>query len=254
MDMKIGLSSEHDKEISKRLELLAQSRPFEEVAQTFTAYVRRQTLTRFLAYYEMFKRIESVPGWIVECGIYRGFSFFALGKFLEIFCMGDKTRKCLGFDGFRGFTPLHAADGPADKAVTRHEGGINPEAFRDEFFELLKLANEDCFAPWSERMIVVEGDARQTIPEYINKNPGLRISMLHIDIDIYEPVKTAIENLYPLVVPGGLVVLDEFAHKDWPGESKALEDAFMQQGWKLPQLKTLSWVGTPTTYFVKEEW
>ena len=219
MDMKVGVSSENDKEITKKYSELAGIRPFDEVAQVFPGYVRRQLISRFLAYYELFKRVQDKPGWIAECGIYRGFSFFTLGKLLEIFCMGDKTRKVIGFDNFRGFTPLHSKDGLEDKDCTRHESGTNPAAFRDEFFELLALANQDCFAPWAERMLVIEGDARSTIPEYCEKNPGLRLSMLHIDIDIYEPVRVALENLYPKLIPGGVVVLDEFAHKDWPGES-----------------------------------
>lgn len=55
MDMKLGMSSKHDNQISKQISNLAKKRPFEEIAQTFPAYVRRQLLTRFLDYYELFK-------------------------------------------------------------------------------------------------------------------------------------------------------------------------------------------------------
>lgn len=251
MDMAVGQSSEEDRRITARLAGLAGGRDFTELLQTFPAYIRRINLTRFLAYYELFRMIKDKPGWIVECGIYRGFSFFSLGKFLEIFCMGDKTRKLLGFDNFQGFTALHEKDGAPDPKVTRTEGGTNPQAFREEFQKLLELNNADCFAPWAERMLVVEGDARETIPAYCAENPGLRISMLHIDIDIYEPVKVAISHLYPKVIPGGLVVLDEYAHKDWPGESTAVEEYFKESGIPPPELRSLPWVGTPTTYFFK---
>lgn len=254
MDMMLGTTSKHDKLISEQLALLAENRPFEEVAQTFPAYVRRQVITRFLAYYELFKLVEHTPGWLVECGIYRGFSFFALGKFLEIFCMGDKTRKVLGFDNFKGFEGLSPQDGPPDPHVTRVQGGANPSAFRDDFFKLLELCNEDAFAPWSKRFEVVEGDVTRTIPEYCELNPGLRISLLHLDIDVYRPVYVALEHLYPKVVPGGVVVLDEYAHHDWPGESQAIQDVFEANGFKLPNLKTFNFVGTPTTYFIKEDW
>ena len=137
--MMLGSKSEYDKAISERLAKLAQKMPFEEVAQTFPAYVRRQVITRFLAYYELFKLIENTPGWIVECGVYRGFSFFALGKFLEIFCMGDKTRKILGFDNFSGFNDLSPQDGPPNPEVTRVKGGADPSSFRNDFFELLEF-------------------------------------------------------------------------------------------------------------------
>lgn len=253
MDMKLGSTSAHDIELTNKIMSIAEKRPLEEIFQAFPAYTRRQLLTRFLAYYELFKLIQTKPGWVVECGIYRGFSFFALGKFLEIFCMGDKTRKLLGFDSFSGFSALHKEDGPADPCVTRIIGGTNPADFRDEFFELLKLNNLDCFASWAERFQVVEGDVLETIPEYVRKFPGLRISLLHIDIDLYEPVSVALEHLYPLVVPGGIVVMDEYAHRDWPGESAALKHYFKKNDLPAPDLRTLGWHGTPTTYFFKED-
>lgn len=252
MDMKLGASYSKDLEISKKVESLAEKRSFEELRQNFPAYTSRILITRFLAYYELFKLIQTKPGWIVECGIYRGFSFFSLGKFLEIFCMGDKTRKILGFDSFEGFSELTPEDGGEDSSVTRMKGGTNPSEYLDDFMQLLALNNLDAFAPWAERMHVVKGDARQTIPDYVKEHPGLRISLLHIDIDIYEPVSVALENLYPLVVPGGVIVLDEYAHQDWPGESSALENYFKKHGLPTPNLQTFGWCGTPTTYFVKE--
>jgi hypothetical protein len=252
MDMKLGSTYQHDKDIIKGIEALADNRTFMEIQQNFPAYVSRILLTRFLAYYELFKIIQSKPGWIVECGVYRGFSFFSLGKFLEIFCMGDKTRKILGFESFEGFSELSTEDGEENTAVTRMKGGTNPSDFEDDFFKLLKLNNLDAFAPWVERMQIVKGDARQTIPKYVKENPGLRISLLHIDIDIYEPVSVALDNLYPLVIPGGVVVLDEYAHQNWPGESAAFEHYFRKNNLPVPELKTFGWCGTPTTYFIKE--
>ena len=78
--------------------------------------------------------------------------------------------------------------------------------------------------------------------------------MLNLDIDLYKPTFVALEQLYPKVIPGGVVVLDEYAHKDWPGESKALDDYFNNLNTKVPDLKTFTWCGTPTTYFIKENW
>ena len=71
MDMKLGSTYQHDKEIIKSIEKLANNRTFIEIQQNFPAYVSRILLTRFLAYYELYKMIQSKPGWIVECGIYR---------------------------------------------------------------------------------------------------------------------------------------------------------------------------------------
>lgn len=242
-----------DTVILDRLEKVVQkgNRPFREIIEAFPSYVRRYNLTRLLAHYELFRMIQDKPGFIVECGVYRGASFFAFGKFLEIFCMGDKGRKCIGFDNFRGFTSLAPQDGPAAINASKQDGGWSAEEFRDEFFELLKIANDDAFAPWADRMQIVEGDVLKTIPEYVMQHPGLRISLLHLDIDLYRPTKAALENFYPRVVPGGIVVLDEYALKDWNGESQALEEYFSALHLPVPNLKTFAWVGNPNCYFVK---
>lgn len=242
---------QEDKSIIEKLEALANKRTFAEVMCAFPAYINRYNLTRFLAYYELFKLIQDKPGWIVECGVYRGFSLFALSKFMEIFCMGNKSRRVLGFDNLAGFTGLFPEDGEENKTVSKITGGISPGEYRDEVLELLEICNQDAFAPWAKRVELVEGNAEDTIPQYISDYPGLRISMLHLDIDLYNPTKIALEHLYPHVIPGGLVVLDEYAHRDWAGESKALEDYFASLEEPIPELKTLSWCSTPTTYFIK---
>lgn len=242
----------HDKDILARIDAVVEkgNRPFREIMDAFPAYIRRYNLTRFLAHYELFRMIKDIPGSIVECGVYRGASLFAFGKFLEIFCMGDKARKAYGFDNFRGFTDLDPKDGPIDTGASREAGGWNPEDFRDEFMELLDIFHKDAFAPWADRIIMIEGDVLETIPTFVEKHPGLRISLLHLDIDLYKPTLTALENFYPRVVNGGLVVLDEYALINWGGESTAVEEYF---GGKIPKLHTFSWVGNPNCYFIKGE-
>jgi len=239
-----------DQEIIERLErVIAKSkRPFREIMEAFPVYVRRYNLTRFLAHYELFRMIQDTPGFIVECGVYRGASLLAFGKFLEIFCMGDKGRKVIGFDNFKGFTHFSIEDGPSEDVASKQIGGWSAKDFRDEFYELVDIFHSDTFAPWAKRVLMVEGDIEKTIPEYVKKNPGLRISLLHLDVDLYKPTMTALKHLYPLVVPGGLVVLDEYALLHWGGESKALEKFF---GNKMPKLHTFSWVGNPNCYFIK---
>jgi hypothetical protein len=240
-----------DKETIEKLEALAGKRSFAEVMSAFPAYINRYNMTRFLAYYELFKIIQHKPGWIVECGVYRGFSLLSLAKFMEIFCMGNKTRKVLGFDNFAGFTELTKEDGEENKKVSKTKGGINPGAYRDEVLELIDISNMDAFAPWAKRCEVVEGNVEKTIPQYASEHPGLRIAMLNLDIDLYNPTKIALEQFYPRVVSGGVVVLDEYAHRDWAGESKALEDYFTSLGEPVPELKSFGWASTPTTYFIK---
>ena len=57
-----------------------------------------------------------------------------------------------------------------------------------------------------------------------------------------------LENLYPLVSTGGLVVFDEYALRSY-GESNAVDEFF--KGQKV-RLRSLPWANTPSAYVVKE--
>ena len=103
--------------------------------------------------------------------------------------------------------------------------------------------------PRFKRVELVKGDACETIPEYVKQNPGLRISLLHLDLDLYEPTLAALEHLYPLVVSGGVVLLDEYAMDGFPGESKAFDEYF---GDNRPVLEKFSYISTPGGYFIKK--
>ena len=105
------------------------------------------------------------------------------------------------------------------------------------------------FVPHAKRIEVIEGDINETVPSYVEKNPGLRISLLHLDVDLYKPNLAALEHFYPRVVPGGLVVLDEYGMTEWGGESKAFEDYF---GEKQSKIQKFNWTSTPGGFFIKE--
>ena len=71
--------------------------------ENFPKYVRRQNITRFLALYEIFKRVVPVKGSIVECGVNRGFGVMSWAKFSAILEPANLTRRVYGFDTFAGF-------------------------------------------------------------------------------------------------------------------------------------------------------
>lgn len=56
------------------------------------------------------------------------------------------------------------------------------------------------------------------------ENPYTRISLLHIDTDIYEPSKLGLERLFDRVVQGGIIVLDDYGTIE--GETLAVDEFF----------------------------
>src|SRR6266849_10557249 len=86
------------------------SDPVEIRLENFPKYVRRQHLKRFLAMYELFKRVLPVKGSVVECGVFHGFGLMAWAKLSTILEPENLTRRIYGFDTFEGFPTVSIQD------------------------------------------------------------------------------------------------------------------------------------------------
>mgnify|MGYP003649580854 CR=1 FL=1 len=76
----------------------------------------------------------------------------------------------------------------------------------------------------NENLELIKGDICETIPKYIEKEPSLKISLLNLDPDIYEPSVTTLEYLWPRIVKGGVLILDDYGK--FTGETTAVDDYF----------------------------
>jgi cephalosporin hydroxylase len=246
-----GSTTDHDREIWQQVQdVIDQSgHSAADVLAQFPVYIRRVNLSRFLAHYELYKMIKDAPGHIVECGVYRGASLFSFAKFLEIFHAGDRARKVYGFDNFAGFTAIDEEDGKDNPEIQKVEGGWNAGLFYEELQKNVDIFHADSFVPWGKRIFLVPGDLSESAPKFVEENPGFRISLLHLDVDVYAPTLAALKAFYPCVVKGGLVVIDEYGTNSWPGESKAVEEYF---GDKLPRLQKFNYQSLPGAFFIKE--
>lgn len=248
-----GNQRPEDVQYTQRMESLLASADYsyQHVLEQWPVYVRRMHLQRFLAHYELFKHVIDRPGCIVEIGVYRGASFFTWSKLLETFCPTDRTRKVFGFDHFQGLQSFREEDGAYYEKYGKTPGSYQTVDIREEIFDLVDIHNQDNLIAGVERCRLIEGGIRQTIPKFLEENPGLRIALLHLDVDLYDPTLFALEQLYPLVVKGGLIVLDEYGLIPWQGETKAVEDYFHACGLSMPDIRKFSFSTQPHGYFLK---
>ncbi len=248
----LGQTSARDKDYLNSIEKIVSdsNHPLRHVLALWPSYVQRINITRFLAHYELFKHVIDMPGCIVECGVGRGSSFFTFTKFMEIFCPNDRQRRVYGFEHFKGLRNFHFKDGEQKVENNYVEGGWSPEAAKDEIMELCRLANLDSIIPGSVRCEIIDGPLEQTIPQFLKDKPGLRISLLHIDVDIYQPTYNALKHLYPLVLNGGVVAFDEYAMIPWQGETCGAEDYFNEMNIH-PEFKKFPFSLNPHGYFIK---
>ena len=74
---------------------------------------------------------------------------------------------------------------------------------------------------------LIAGNICETMPKYLKENPQLKISLLNLDTDIYEPAVTILENCWDRVEKGGVLIVDDYGV--FPGETKAVTEFLKSQ-------------------------
>ena len=181
---------------------------------------------KLLAHYELYKMAISIPGALVECGIFKGPSFSRFAMFRNLFESAD-SRDLVGFDIFGKFPNTDFTDdyerlrqfidAAGDESISKHQ-----------LMEVLSKKKCD------SKVTLVEGDIMMTVPSFIKDHPELKIALLHLDVDIYEPSKCVIEELYPKLSLGGVLILDDYGI--FPGATKAVDDYFKDKQERVQRL------------------
>lgn len=192
--------------------------PIEIKLENFPKYVRRQHLKRFLAMYEIFKLALPVKGSVVECGVFKGFGVMSWAKLSAMLEPENLTRRIYAFDTFAGFPNIHAKDQNHVADVTT--GGLFADS-HDELRALIAEFDRDRFLGHVDKVHLIKGDVVETIPPFLENNPHLVVSLLFLDMDLYEPTKAALKHFVPRMPKGALLVFDELDNPMWPGETLA---------------------------------
>lgn len=223
-----------------------------DMFQNFSVFSTRRSVARFLTHYELFKKVYELPGSIVELGVYRGGGLFTWLKLIEIFCPTDILKKVYGFDTFEGFPSIAKEDGAEDEGLDRKVGGyFGGSSIENDLGLAYESYKQDKFIRDVERLELIKGDACETIPKFVEeKGYGFKISLLNLDLDLYNVTKVALEQFVPRMVKGGIIVLDEYAHETFGGETKAIDDYWMENFGKKPQINKFHWHTNPSGYII----
>jgi len=191
-----------------------------EKLQNFTKYVPVQDLRRFVCRYEIFKKILHVHGSIVECGVFLGGGLMSFAQLSEIFEPFNHLRNIIGFDTFTGFASVSDNDKRKDN-VNVENGGLSIDSYED-LLEDIKLFDKNRVLSHIEKVRLVKGDIKETLPKYLEERPYTVVSLLYMDFDIFEPTAFALKHLIPRIPKGGIIAFDELNHETWPGETLAV--------------------------------
>ena len=218
----------------------------------FPVLARRHRLKRFLAHTELFKLTLDVPGDIAELGVFRGLGLMTWANLLEAYSIGNRTKTVYGFDNWQGFTQISKEDEAEDldsQDAQKKVGGFSPKNYFGELQDAITIYDADRFIPWKPRIKLVCGNIEDTIPEFVQKNPGVRFSLIHFDCDLYQPTRVALNHFWTLLSRGGVMLFDEYSIPAWPGETKAVDEFFADK----PdiKIKNFSWTNSPSGYIIK---
>jgi len=207
---------------------------FDRPAADIIQSVRAHTMTspeRLFAFIQAVRYVSSasIPGDVVECGVWRGGSMMAAARTL-VEC-GDETRTLHLFDTFEGMSaPTDkdvAIDGvSADALLTQQDKGDPYSAWCLATLEDVKAAMAGTRYP-PDRIRYVRGKVEDTIPG----NAPDRISILRLDTDWYESTRHELEHLFPRLVKGGVLIIDDYGH--WKGARQAVDEYLETKGIRL---------------------
>lgn len=196
-------------------------------------------IAKSLAHYEIYKKIINLPGHIVECGVFKGASLIRLATFRSMY-ENESSRKIIGFDAFGLFPRSKVEKESEDNKFIDHFESVGgdgiPKEELEKVFKYKGIANVE----------LIKGDILKTLPEYTSKHPELKISLLHIDVDVYEPTKVILNELFDKVVKGGVIMLDDYGTV--AGETMAVDEFIKEKNLTVEKLP----VAHIPSYIVKD--
>tara|TARA_B100000795_G_scaffold269457_1_gene258863 strand:+ start:4759 stop:5529 length:771 start_codon:yes stop_codon:yes gene_type:complete len=189
---------------------------------SMTSLTRRWALINAIKYV----KYEGIEGEFVECGVWKGGNLIIFNKLNEEY---NLKKDIFGFDTFMGMSEptIHDnnyLDVNAKKEWDRDKDNNVNHSFNcysslDEVRNNIINNSKDGLLKNTK---LIKGKVEETLS--IGKNLPEKISILRLDTDWYESTKKELEILYPRLVKGGVLIIDDYGQ--WKGSRKAVDEYF----------------------------
>lgn len=171
---------------------------------------------------------RGVPGDLIEAGVWRGGASIFMRAVLKAHGVEDRTVWLS--DSFQGLPPPNDDEYPADAGDLHHtidELAVSLDEVRENFRRYGLLDDQVRFLP---------GWFRDTLPGA----PIERLAIIRIDGDMYESTTQVLEALYPKLVPGGYLIVDDYG--GIPACRRAVDDYREAMG-ITDDIRQIDWTG-----------
>jgi len=210
--------------------------PVTEIKEDIKQYINvasNYSMTGYLRMYVLSEAIrniheKSIKGDFVETGVWRGGNLILMRNLMLHYNLSNSL---FAYDTFEGMPSPTEYDVDINNSTADYQMSVN----KRKSYE----ANIHCYASLKEvkhnifkeavlkKINFIKGKVEDTL--LIERNLPNKISLLRLDTDFYESTKTSLEILYPRLVSGGILFIDDYGH--WKGARKAVDEYFKNNKW-----------------------
>ena len=185
-------------------------------------------------------KTAGLEGKIIECGVFRGSTLIGMAHRLVL--KGRSDFSLIGCDSFEGFPEPTKEDALSDG--TLHESALKG-VYSDTSYE--GLQSRISALGYANNIRLVKGFFNHTLPSLTNE----KFRLVHLDCDLYDSYIACLNILYPLLIPGGYMVFDEYdlAVGAYPGAQKAIDQFLADKPEKIQRYGE----GTHTRCFIVKQ-
>lgn len=182
---------------------------FLEVYEAARAYTMTSVERMYAVYCAVRHAVQhAIPGDLVECGVWRGGSAMVMALTLQQ--LGDTSRRIWLYDTFAGMTrpeeiDRRARDGAEMLSRWQELDRGDHNAWTYASLEEVQ-ANLATTGYPADQLVYVPGEVETTLPQ---RRPQAA-AMIRLDTDWYRSTYHELRHLYPVLSPGGLLLLDDY--------------------------------------------
>ncbi len=178
---------------------------------------------------------RGIKGDFVECGVWKGGSCMLMIRTLQQ--LNVDSRSIWLYDTFAGMPE------PGVEDIIAWNGSSVKDKWENNSFDHWAVSREtvlDNLKPLDypqNRIRAVEGDVAVTLQQELPES----ISLLRLDTDWYASTCVELELLYPRLVPGGVLIIDDYGH--FEGARRAVDEYFARPDVETPLFSRLDYTG-----------
>ena len=169
-------------------------------------YAGTQRPDRKFVLWSMARSTRHLPGDTAECGVLDGASSYLICSAREDGGLSEHH----AFDSFEGLSAPGPEDRPRTSAAFHWTAGDLSVPIEETMLKLGRFGNVRYHRGW--------------IPQRFGEVAARRFSFVHVDVDLYQPTKDSLTFFYPRLVPGGILLCDDYGYHTCPGARRAFDE------------------------------